>query len=75
MAQKKIKVSQDTIDSIKKLGMTKALALAGKNAGAEQSGMVAEYAEGIRRMYGDRRYQAAVNKTYPAKSGMSYGRK
>jgi hypothetical protein len=75
MAQKKIKVSQSTIDDIKRLGMTKALALAGKNSKAEQAGMVAEFAEGVRRMYGDRRYQASVNKTYPTKSGMSYGGK
>ncbi len=56
----KIRVSQSTIDDIKRLGMTKALALAGKNKGAEQSGLTAEFAEGVRRMYGDRRYQAAI---------------
>ena len=56
----KIRVSQSTINDIKSLGMTKALALAGKNKNAEQAGLVAEFAEGVRRMYGDRRYQAAT---------------
>jgi hypothetical protein len=58
----KVKVSQKTIDDIKKLGMTKALKLAGMNKGAEQSGLVGEFAEGVRRMYGERRYQAAIYK-------------
>ena len=57
---KKIKVSQSTIDDIKRLGMTKALKLAGQNKGAEQSGAVAEFAEGVRRMYGETRYQNAL---------------
>ena len=61
-APKPIKVSQRTIDDIKRLGMTQALKLAGANAGAEQSGEVAAFAEGVRRMYGERRYQAAINK-------------
>jgi hypothetical protein len=60
-----MKVSQSTIDDIKKMGMTKALKLAGMNSKADQSGMVGEFAEGVRRMYGDRRYQAIINKTYP----------
>ena len=62
MAKKKIKVSQSTIDDIKKLGMTKALKLAGQNYGAEQGGKVAEFAEGVRRMYGETRYQNAAYK-------------
>lgn len=64
-----MKVSQSTIDDIKKLGMTKALKLAGINSKAPQSGMVGEFAEGVRRMYGDRRYQASINKTYPTAPG------
>ena len=62
---KKVKVSQSTIDDIKKLGMTKALKLAGLNKGATQSGKVAEFAEGVRRMYGETRYQ---NATYTPKA-------
>jgi hypothetical protein len=57
---KKVKVSQSTIDDIKRLGMTKALRLAKQNAGAEQSGLVKEYQEGTRRLYGDRRFAAAT---------------
>lgn len=59
MATKKIKVSQSTIDDIKRLGMTKSLELAGKNAGATQAGVTAEWREGVRRMYGDRRLALA----------------
>ena len=60
----KIKVSQKTIDSIKKLGMTEALKLAGKN-GNPAGGMASEYQEGIRRMYGARRLTEAKAKYAP----------
>ena len=50
---KKIKVSQSTIDQIKKLGMTAAL----KGTNSNKS---AEYKEGIKRMYGERRYATAM---------------
>jgi hypothetical protein len=49
---KYVKVSQKTIDRIKTLGMTAAL----KKAGSSNN---AEYIEGIRRMYGERRLNAA----------------
>lgn len=52
------KVSQSTIDDIKKMGMTKALALAGKN-GKTSGGMAREFQEGVRRMYGAKRLEAA----------------
>jgi hypothetical protein len=65
---KSVKVSQSTIDDIKKLGMTKALKLAQKNAGATQGGLVKEYQEATRRLYGDRRFNAATGKSSaPAK--------
>ena len=48
----KIKVSQATIDKIKKMGMTKALASAKTNKGAE-------FQEGLRRMYGEKRLSKA----------------
>lgn len=57
---KNIKVSQSEIDSIKKLGMKKSLELVKMNKGAEQAGAVASFAEGVRRLYGETRYQNAV---------------
>ena len=60
---KKQKVSQSTINDIKRLGMTKALRLAKENAGATQAGLVAEYQEATRRLYGDRRFAAATGTT------------
>jgi len=59
---KNIKVSQSEIDSIKKMGMKKALASAGSASASMQ--------EGIRRLYGERRYQASVNKP----TGVSLGK-
>lgn len=52
------KVSQSTIDSIKKMGMTEALKLAGKN-NKTSGGMAREFQEGVRRMYGAKRLEAA----------------
>ena len=57
-------VTQSTIDSIKKMGMTKALALAGKN-GKTSGGMAREFQEGVRRMYGADRLAAAKVKYAP----------
>lgn len=59
------KVSQSTINDIKKMGMTKALALAGKN-GKTSGGMAREFQEGVRRMYGAKRLEAAKAKYAPA---------
>ena len=58
------KVSQSTINDIKKMGMTKALALAGKN-GKTSGGMAREFQEGVRRMYGAKRLEAAKAKYTP----------
>ena len=58
-------VTQSTIDSIKKMGMTKALALAGKN-NKTSGGMAREFQEGVRRMYGADRLAAAKAKYSPA---------
>lgn len=55
------KVSQATIDSIKKMGMTEALKLAGKN-NKTSGGMAREFQEGVRRMYGAKRLEAAKAK-------------
>jgi hypothetical protein len=58
------KVSQATIDDIKRMGMTKALKLAGKN-GKTSGGMAREFQEGVRRMYGARRLAEAKAKYAP----------
>jgi len=54
-------VTQSTINSIKKMGMTKALELAGKN-NKTSGGMAREFQEGVRRMYGADRLAAAKSK-------------
>ena len=73
-APAKLKVSQATIDHIKKIGMKRALeevnmyANQGKKLGAGgkdmreqgQQFLKGEMAEGIRRMYGDRRFKEAT---------------
>ena len=59
----KIKVPQSTIDAIKKQGMAGALkSVGGAAKAASQDSTAAQYAEGVRRLYGDRRYQAAMYK-------------
>jgi hypothetical protein len=55
-------VSQATIDKIKKMGMTKALAVAGKTP----KGARAEFIQGVNRMYGAKRVAAARAKAAPA---------
>jgi hypothetical protein len=60
------KVSQSTINSIKKMGMTDALKLAGTN-GKTSGGLAREFQEGVRRMYGADRLAAAKAKYGPTK--------
>ena len=62
------KVSQKTIDDIKRLGMTEALKLAGKN-GKTAGGAAREFQEGVRRMYGAKRLADAKAKYAPKVSG------
>jgi hypothetical protein len=76
-APAKVKVSQATINDIKKMGMTEALKMVkmyasqGKAAGKAGADMRAEgqkflkgeLAEGVRRMYGDRRFGNATGAT------------
>ena len=57
----KIKVSQATIDKIKKMGMTKAL-------GSASSNKSAEFQEGLRRMYGEKRLSKALGSTSKSKA-------
>ena len=65
---KKVKISQAEIDAVKKMGMKKALAAAGKNPviGASKSDAAnfkqAKLVEAVRRLYGETRFMNAVNK-------------
>lgn len=63
---KKIKVSQSTIDTIKKQGMSASL----KSASSNKSG---EYQEALRRMYGDKRVSAATGATPKKMTGQASG--
>ena len=59
----KTKVSQKTINDIKKMGMTAALKSAqGAAASAKDDSSAKAFAEGVRRLYGDTRFQNAINK-------------
>jgi len=64
-SNKNIKVSQSEINSIKKLGKAKAQQIVAGNKGSVQSGAVASFAEGVRRMYGD---NSKMNSTYKPSS-------
>ena len=65
---KKVKISQAEIDAVKKMGMKKALAAAGKNpvTGASSSDAAnfkqAKLVEAVRRLYGETRFQNAIYK-------------
>jgi len=65
-ANRDIKVSQATIDKIKKQGMTASL----KSASSNNS---PEYREALRRMYGDARVAKATASTKPSSSGRYVG--
>lgn len=59
-ANKSIKVSEGMIKNIKKMGMKSALEVAAMNKTAPQEGGIAAFQEGVRRLYGDVRFQNAV---------------
>src|SRR6266496_1774884 len=63
-----VKVSQDTIDRIKKMGMKSAIA-------ASLSGESPEFREGVKRMYGSRSGQAAADKMSEADTAAYAGNK
>lgn len=63
---KNIKVSQETIDKIKKQGMSASLKAASSNNSPE-------YREALRRMYGDARVAKATASTKPSSSGRYVG--
>jgi hypothetical protein len=61
-----IKVKQSTIDSIKKMGMTKALA-------AAKSSRNSEYQEAVKRMYGAKRVAKAIAGSKTTRSSIPVG--
>lgn len=64
-----IKVSQKTIDEIKKMGMKKALGtVAGASAASKQDASAKEWAEGVKRLYTAERVNAAMKGAKPKAS-------
>jgi beta-mannanase len=62
VVNKSIKVSQAQIDQIKKLGMTKALAMVKANKGSVRQGAVEITNEAVRRLYGQERFDKAMGR-------------
>lgn len=59
-----VKVSQKTIDDIKKMGMDKALkTVAGASKASSQDASAKEWVEGVKRLYGANRVAAATKST------------
>jgi hypothetical protein len=65
-------VRQSTINDIKRMGMTKALQLAGSN-GNTAGGLAREFNEGVRRMYGAKRLATAKAAATPKKGSYQAG--
>lgn len=67
-----VKVSQKTIDEIKKMGMSKALkTVAGASKASGQDASAKAWVEGVKRLYGANRVAAATKST-PKASSSSY---
>lgn len=65
-----VKVSQKTIDEIKKMGMAKALkTVAGATAASKNDASARAWVEGVKRLYGSDRVNTAVKAGTPKKSG------
>jgi hypothetical protein len=62
VVNKSTKVSQAQIDQIKKLGMTKALAMVKANKGSVRQGAVEITNEAVRRLYGQERFDKAMGR-------------
>ena len=62
VVNKSVKVSQAQIDQIKKLGMTKALAMVKANKGSVRQGAVEITNEAVRRLYGQDRFDKAMGR-------------
>lgn len=64
-----VKVSQKTIDEIKKMGMAKALkTVAGASAASKNDASARAWVEGVKRLYGSDRVNTAVKSGTPKKS-------
>ena len=62
VVNKNTKVTQAQIDQIKKLGMTKALAMVKANKGSVRQGAVEITNEAVRRLYGQERFDKAMGR-------------
>lgn len=61
-----IRVSQKTIDEIKKMGMSKALkTVAGATKASKMDPSAKAWAEGVKRLYGADRVSSTIKKTAP----------
>jgi hypothetical protein len=65
-----VKVSQSTVDSLKKGGIKQAAAMSKMNAGAAQGGLAAEYQEATKRVY-PKAYTPSPTKTQSSNSAAS----
>ena len=71
VVNKNVKVSQAQIDQIKKLGMTKALAMVKANKGSVREGAVEITNEAVRRLYGQKRFDEAMGRVKRPAGSMS----
>lgn len=62
VVNKNVKVTQSQLDQIKKLGMTKALAMVKANKGSVRQGAVEITNEAVRRLYGQKRFDEAMGR-------------
>jgi beta-mannanase len=62
VVNKNTRVTQAQIDQIKKLGMTKALAMVKANKGSVRQGAVEITNEAVRRLYGQERFDKAMGR-------------
>ena len=71
VVNKNTKVTQAQIDQIKKLGMTKALAMVKANKGSVRQGAVEITNEAVRRLYGQKRFDEAMGRVKRPAGSMS----
>ena len=71
VVNKSTKVSQAQINQIKKLGMTKALAMVKANKGSVREGAVEITNEAVRRLYGQKRFDEAMGRVKRPAGSMS----
>ena len=71
VVNKNTRVTQAQIDQIKKLGMTKALAMVKANKGSVRQGAVEITNEAVRRLYGQERFDKAMGRAKRPAGSMS----